>query len=89
VISTASSRIRLAKLRGVALRQFYTRLGKFALIQHQRYAQAKQYKRANRMLKKLPTYLGRVIRDIDRKIEGDRRAPSGVARLAALQPLPT
>src|SRR5450631_1766478 len=63
--------VRLAKLRGVALRQSYTRVGKFALIQHQRYAHAKQFKRANRMLKKLRTYLGRVIRDIGRKIEGD------------------
>jgi transposase, IS5 family len=63
--------VRLAKLRGVALRQSYARLGKFALIQQQRYAHAKQFKRANRMLKKLRTYLGRVIRDIGRKIEGD------------------
>jgi hypothetical protein len=46
-------------------------VGKFALIQHQRYAHAKQFKRANRMLKKLRTLLGRVIRDIARKIEGD------------------
>jgi hypothetical protein len=41
------------------------------LIQHQRYAHAKQFKRANRMLKKLRTYLGRVIRDIARKIENN------------------
>ena len=38
--------------------------GKFALIQHQRYAHAKQFKRANRALKTLRTYLGRVIRDV-------------------------
>jgi hypothetical protein len=38
--------VRLAKLRGVALRQSYARVGKFALIQHQRYAHAKQFKRA-------------------------------------------
>ena len=35
---------------GVELRQSYARVGKFALIQHQRYAHAKQFKRANRML---------------------------------------
>jgi transposase, IS5 family len=46
-------------------------MGKLALILHQRYAHAKQFKRANRMLKKLRTYLGRVIRDIDPKIEGN------------------
>ena len=46
-----------------------TRVGKFALIQHQRYAHAKQFKRANRALRRLKTYLGRVIRDIERKIK--------------------
>ena len=59
--------VRLAQRHGVTLRQSYARVGKFALIQHQRYAHAKQFKRANRMLKKLRTYLGRVIRDIGRK----------------------
>ena len=65
--------VRLAQRHGVKLRQSYARVGKFALIKHQRYAHAKQFKRANRALKKLRTYLGRVIRDISRKIEGDRR----------------
>jgi IS5 family transposase len=63
--------VRLAQRHGVGLRQSYARVGKFALIQHQRYAHAKQFKRANRMLRKLRTYLGRVIRDIGRKIEGN------------------
>ena len=63
--------VRLAKRHGVKLRQSYVRVGKFALIKHQRYAHAKQFKRANRQLKKLRTYLGRVIRDVARKIEGD------------------
>src|SRR5450432_3638722 len=76
--------VRLAKLRGVALRQSYTRVGKFALIQHQRYAHAKQFKRANRMLKKLRTYLGRIIRDIGRKIEGDSGHEAAFAQLLML-----
>jgi IS5 family transposase len=63
--------VRLAKKHGVKLRQSYARVGKFALIKHQRYAHAKQFKRANRALKTLRTYLGRIIRDIARKIEGD------------------
>ena len=75
---------RLAKLHGVTLRQSYARVGKFALIQHQRYAHAKQFKRANRMLKKLRTYLGRVIRDIDRKIEGDEGLQAKFTKLLAL-----
>jgi IS5 family transposase len=63
--------VRLAKKHGVKLRQSYARVGKFALIKHQRYAHAKQFKRANRALKTLRTYLGRIIRDIARKIEND------------------
>jgi transposase, IS5 family len=63
--------VRMAKTHGVELRQSYARVGKFALIKHQRYAHAKQFKRANRALRKLRTYLGRVIRDVARKIEGD------------------
>ena len=39
-----------ARRHGVDLRQSYTRVGKFALIKHQRYAHAKQFKRANRAL---------------------------------------
>jgi len=76
--------VRLAKHRGVVLRQSYARVGKFALIQHQRYAHAKQFKRANRMLKKLRTYLGRVIRDITRKIEGDSGHEAAFTQLLIL-----
>src|SRR2546421_1336754 len=47
--------VRLAQLTGVGLRQSYARGGKVGLIQHQRYAHAKQFKRANRMLRKLRT----------------------------------
>jgi IS5 family transposase len=62
--------VRLAKRYGIKLRQSYARVGKFALIKHQRYAHAKQFKRANRAVKTLRTYLGRVIRDIARKLGG-------------------
>jgi transposase, IS5 family len=75
---------RLAKQRGVVLRQSYARVGKFALIQHQRYAHAKHFKRANWMLKKLRTYLGRVIRDIGRKIEGDSGHQTAFTQLLML-----
>jgi len=63
--------VRLAQRCGIKLRQSYARVGKFALIKHQRYAHAKQFKRANRALKKLKTYLGRIIRDISRKRSGN------------------
>jgi IS5 family transposase len=63
--------VRLAKQVGLDLRQSYTRVGKLALIKHQRYAHAKQFKRASKALRKLKTYLGRTIRDIDRQIVGE------------------
>ena len=63
--------VRLAKRVGLDLRQSYTRVGKLALIKHQRYAHAKQFKRANKALRKLKTYLGRTIRDIGRQIAGE------------------
>ena len=76
--------VKLAKKLGVELRQSYTRVGKFALIQHQRYAHAKQFKRAKRSLRTLKTYLGRVIRDIARKTDGDPRLEAAFAHLLSL-----
>jgi len=76
--------VRLAKGAGIKLRQSYARVGKFALIKHQRYAHAKQFKRANRALKTLRTYLGRIIRDIARKTEGCAAALSESALLRML-----
>src|SRR5271155_1338254 len=76
--------VKLAKKLGVELRQSYTRVGKSALIQHQRYAHAKQFKRANRSLRKLRTYLGRVIRDIARKIDSDPGLEAAFAHLLSL-----
>ncbi len=56
--------VKRAQKHGVTLRQSYVRAGKLALIRHQRYAHAKQFKRANRALKTSRTFLGRVSRDI-------------------------
>src|ERR1700677_3998091 len=63
--------IRLAKKHGVTLRQSYARVGKRALMTYQRYAHAKQFKRANLALRSVRTYLGRLLRDIVRKIRDD------------------
>jgi transposase, IS5 family len=76
--------VKLAKKFGVELRQSYTRVGKFELIRHQRYAHARQFNRANRALRKLKTYLGRVIRDITRKIDGDPSLETRFAWLLSL-----
>lgn len=75
---------RLARRQGVALRQSYERVGKHALIAHQRYAHAKQFRRANRALRTLRTYLGRVMRDIMRKIKGDVDKQAAFAQLLSL-----
>lgn len=70
----------LAKRHGVPLRQSYTRLGKRALRLASRYAHARQMQRARREIKRLKTYLGRVFRDVRRKLE---RRPELVAHFAA------
>ncbi|MCA1379125.1 MULTISPECIES: IS5 family transposase [unclassified Bradyrhizobium] len=61
----------LAKRSHVPLRQSYLRLAKRAAIMTGRYSHAHQFKRARRQLKFLRTRLGRIIRDIRRKIDGD------------------
>src|SRR5271155_1977509 len=71
--------VKLAKKTGVDLRQSYQRVGKQALIAHQRYAHAKQFNRANRALKTVRTYLGRLIRDVVRKIRGEAELESAFA----------
>jgi IS5 family transposase len=63
--------VRMAKKHDLELRQSYRRVGKLALIKHQRYAHAKHFKRAKAKLKTLKTYLGRTIRDIVCKIAGN------------------
>ena len=69
---------------GVDLSQPHRCVGKLALIKHQRYAHAHQFKRANRSLRKLKTYLGRVIRDIGRRIAGDQALEEIFAREVSL-----
>jgi IS5 family transposase len=61
----------LARAHEVPLRQSYVRVGKRAALKAGRYAHAKQFKRHNRQLKFLRTRLGRLIRDIRRKIDGN------------------
>ncbi len=63
--------VALAKDAGVPLRQSYARVAKRAAIMVGRYSHAHQFKRARRALKFLRTRLGRIIRDIHRKIAGD------------------
>src|SRR5450755_5176263 len=61
---------RLAKKHGLRLRQSYARIAKRAAMMAGRYAHAKQFNRQRRQLRILRTRLGRLIRDIRRKIGG-------------------
>jgi IS5 family transposase len=61
---------RLACKHGVRLRQSYVRIAKRAAMMAGRYAHAKQFNRHRRQLRILRTRLGRLIRDIRRKIAG-------------------
>lgn len=63
--------VRLARKHDVRLRQSYVRVAKRAAIMAGRYAHAKQFRRFNREVRFLRTRLGRVIRDVRRKIAGD------------------
>ena len=55
-----------ARSRNIRLRQSYVRVGQKAAVRASRYAHAKQFKRMRRQLRKLRTYVGRLIRDIRR-----------------------
>jgi len=55
--------------RGINLRQTYKRVAKKALVMQGRWRHARRFKRAEKNVKKLRTYLGRVIRDIRRKAQ--------------------
>jgi transposase, IS5 family len=74
----------LAERNGVRLRQSYRRVAKRAAIMIGRYSHANQFKRVRRELKFLRVRLGRVIRDIRRKIAGNERLEQRFAELLAL-----
>jgi IS5 family transposase len=60
---------KLAKRLHIKLRQSYIRKGKQLLIKYSRYNHAKQFKRKAATLKKLKHRLGRVLREILRKVD--------------------
>jgi transposase, IS5 family len=78
--------VRQAKRHGVPLRQAHTRLAKRAAAQVARYAHARQTRRMRRELKRLKIYLGRVYRDLDRKLANaaDATLDGRFARLMGL-----
>jgi IS5 family transposase len=73
--------VRLASKQGLKLRQSYERIGRAAFVRSQRYAHARQINRAAAQTRKLRTYLGRIIRDIERKTTTNESMPSRMAKL--------
>jgi transposase, IS5 family len=69
-----------AEALGLPLRQSYRRVSKRALMMNGRYAHARQRQRAKAEQRKLRTYLGRVIRDVERKA-GEGMVPALAGRL--------
>jgi len=59
--------VRVAQRYNFKLRQSYVRLGKRALVNQGRYGAARQLKRARRETRKLRTYRGRVLRNVERE----------------------
>lgn len=59
--------VRAAGERGLTLRQSYLRVSKRAALMTGRYAHAKQFRRMRRELRRLRTWVGRLVRDIARK----------------------
>jgi len=68
LLNTAREKlVEAAQKEGIALRQSYARVGPQRQLQARRYAYAKQYKRMRGAICNLRIWLGRVIRDVERK----------------------
>lgn len=81
--------VKLAGTLGITLRQNYNREAPRLALQVGRYAHAKQYRRMKASLKSLRTLVGRVWRDIDRKLDRQdevqrAKAASVLARIKRL-----
>lgn len=60
--------VKLCEKHGINLRQKYTRVGKWLQIKAHRFAQASQWNRMRRVIKKLRTILGRILRELSRVV---------------------
>ena len=73
--------VKIAKKRGIELRQSYMRVGENLLRQQGRYAHARQMKRAAKATKQLKNYLGRVIREMEQNTEKLTEREKGILEL--------
>jgi IS5 family transposase len=67
----------LAREAGIGLRQTYNRLAPRLAGQVGRYAHARQFKRMRKALRRLKSYTGRVLRDIERQLD---KVPEGALK---------
>ncbi len=74
--------VQAAEKNGIVLRQKYNHKAKEMLLMQSRYAHAKQYKRAAKCTARLKTWLGRVVRDIERKCQTMDVALSGLIEIS-------
>lgn len=77
--------VKVCEEEGIVLRQKYTRVGKRIQIKAHRYAQANQWNRCRRMVKKLRTILGRILRELQRIVPTEQlKSPNfqGIIELA-------
>jgi len=61
--------VKAARAEGLTIKQSYEHVGRRLLMQSNRYAHARQMKRARACTRKLKTQLGRVIREVERQTE--------------------
>ena len=78
--------VRQAEKHGIELRQSCMRLAKAATVRASRYAHAGQFRRMHRELKRLRTFIGRILRGIGRKIAVNVELERTFVRLLAQKP---
>lgn len=76
--------VKEAKQSGIELRQSYTFKSKKALLKQSRYRHARQMKRAAREVRNLKTWLGRVVRDVERKVSNNEQLTSSFSESLSL-----
>ncbi len=74
--------VKEAKAMGIKLRQSYARKSKEMVFKQGRYRHARQMKRADRCVRKLRTYLGRVLREMQRKVPNPSEELQHLLRLS-------
>lgn len=66
--------VKAARKRGILLRQSFAHKAIEALVKQHRYSSTRRFKQAAKMTRTLKTYLGRLVRDIERKADPNDRA---------------